>query len=180
MKVTGTNLFMSNFLGPLILILGLSANAQNWDLEEINTFSSGEKIKASEVNENFQILIDEIGNVGGGLDSIIAPVACTNASLSGLWLFVGDDGDQYEVTTVNFNSDGSLDLVYRETGADIIEVEGTYEMDSKCAIEGSVNFSEGMADFYAWLSDDGNSLPTLLYKPFASDWGSGTGVRYNR
>ena len=29
MKVTGTNLFMSNVLGLLILILGLSANAQN-------------------------------------------------------------------------------------------------------------------------------------------------------
>ena len=62
-------------------------------MEEVNTFSSEDKIKASEVNENFQILIDEIGNVGGGLDLIIAPVACTNSSLSGSWLFVGDSED---------------------------------------------------------------------------------------
>ena len=162
-------------------------------LAQLNTFYPGDDIKSAEMNENFDYLIQENSNLKSRAATLEAKVEqsesagasskvpCAESSVTGTWISASadDDGD-YELITLFFDADGAVAAWSETAELGLVELSGDWGIDSRCRIQAFVTSELGSFDVYGWLSDDGNSLPGLVYRYSDSYWLSGTFARYNR
>ena len=142
---------------------------------QLNTFEPGDLIKADDMNENFELIKKE-------LEALSQKVECAIATVTGKWIYAKADVDEsdYEIGEITLVADGSL--IYKvRTGQDgTNSFQGDYSISEDCLVTGQISLSAGTADFYGWLSDDGQTMPILLDKNYENEYGSGVLSKFNR
>ena len=125
---------------------------------QLNTFESGQTIRADEMNENFEYLER----------SILEKNECGYSDIAGTWMYIKVDDDQndYEEGTIDMLSDGSLNYEVESGDDGTLQFIGEFEIDDNCRVSGEVDLGEGVADIYATLSYDAQSLLVLVSKSY--------------
>ena len=116
----------SRFLACVLLACSF-ASPVNADL---NTFSPGDPIRSSEINENFEYLAEEIGSQ--------ARSGCSEDQLIGLWGeetsgFNSNNVEQRQTVLITFYSDGTA--AFNATlGTEAFTDSATYSLDTGCKL----------------------------------------------
>ncbi|MDA9847241.1 hypothetical protein N9C27_00025 [Luminiphilus sp.] len=97
---------------------------------DLNTFSPGDPIRSSEINENFEYLAEEIGSQ--------ARSGCSEDQLIGLWGeerygFNSNNVEQRQTVLITFYSDGTaaIDTTF---GTEAATYSATYSLDAGCKL----------------------------------------------
>jgi hypothetical protein len=127
---------------------------------QLNTFESGQTIRADEMNENFEYLDDKLKN--------LEKSNCSISGVTGTWMYIKVDDDQndYEIGRIDLLSDGSLNYEVESGDDGTLQFIGEFEIDDNCRLSGEVDLGEGVADIYATLSYDAQSLLVLVSKSY--------------
>jgi hypothetical protein len=140
---------------------------------QLNTFESGQTIRADEMNENFEYLER----------SILEKNECGYSDIAGTWMYIKVDDDQngYEEGTIDLLSDGSLTYEVRSVDG-TFQFIGKFAIDNSCRISGEVDLGEGVADFYGRLSYDAQTIAILVVKEYRTSerFDALTLIRINR
>jgi len=165
---------------------------------DLNQLDSSTSIK---INQNYDSLSSELASLTDTVTTLAAKAAaleaeiadlkssgvssqskvpCSASSLSGRWISTFSFDGDYEIVTAIFNSNGTL-IAYSETAEyGLVRAEGTYTINDKCAVRGSVTSSLSSSELYAWYEDYGQALTGLVYSSATRLWTAGTLIRYDR
>lgn len=125
---------------------------------QLNTFESGQTIKADEMNENFKYLDDRVISLGG------SAVGCSNELLSGTWAdqTFYDSGRETIMYEFLGNGTGVAELTRPlETQAELLSVTYSVTQDCEIAIEVEGTEIEGRG----FLAFNGVVMSLVFYKP---------------
>ena len=123
---------------------------------QLNTFESGQTIRADEMNENFEYLDDRVTSIGG------SSVGCSNELLSGTWAAQSFYDFERETVVIDFYDDGTA--VAEITGPDpISSLQLTYSLDADCSIKVEVELEGATGE--GFLAYNGFVMTLVFYKP---------------
>jgi hypothetical protein len=116
----------SRFLAGVLLACSFASPVK----AELNTFSPGDPIRSSEINENFEYLAEEIGSQ--------ARSGCSENQLIGLWGaessgFNSDNVEQHLTVLITFYIDGTAALEVT-LGTEVSTYSATYSLDAGCKL----------------------------------------------
>jgi len=121
---------------------------------QLNTFESGQTIRADEMNENFEYLDDRVTSIGG------SPVGCSNELLSGTWAAQSFYDFERETVVIDFYGDGTA--VAELTGPSATSgLQLTYSLDTDCSIKVDLEGRTGEG----FLAYNGFVMTLVFYKP---------------
>jgi len=123
---------------------------------QLNTFESGQTIRADEMNENFEYLDDRVTSIGG------SPVGCSNELLSGTWADQTFYDSGRETVIYEFLDDGTgvAELTRPlETETELYQLSYALTQDCELAIE--LEGREGRG----FLAFNGFVMSLVFYKP---------------
>ena len=140
---------------------------------QLNTFESGQTIRADKMNENFDFLQQE-------LENRTQQISCLVTDIVGSWIYVTDSDNDYEVGEITFGAEGSLSLVVQTIEDGTNSFDGSYEIKNECRVEGELRVGDGIWEVYSFPADDGGTMPVLVHKVNDGGYGSATLHRRNR
>ena len=116
----------SRFLAGVLLACSFASPVK----AELNTFSPGDPIRSSEINENFEYLAEEIGSQ--------ARSGCSENQLIGLWGaessgFNSDNVEKHLTVLITFYIDGTAALEVT-LGTEVSTYSATYSLDAGCKL----------------------------------------------
>jgi hypothetical protein len=128
MKVSGMTKPRIN--SRLLAVVLLACSFASPVKAELNTFSPGDPIRSSEINENFEYLAEEIGSQ--------ARSGCSEDQLIGLWGeessgYNSNNVEQRQTVLITFYSDGTAALEVTK-GTEVSTYSATYSLDAGCKL----------------------------------------------
>jgi len=161
------------FLGAILFLSPIVGMSQ------VNIFYPGDKIKSSEMNDNFEYLIEKIESLEGQIakskeSTSIGKVDCSSDLairdfVSGAWFTSTINfNNEPEILTTLFFPDGTV--VFRaETLSSTTEGNGLWSLD-QCNLSAEVNLNSASVAVSAYLSDDGQSMPGFILENASNRW----------
>ena len=198
MKATGTNLLMNRACAFFLLLLFCGRVSA-----QLNTFESGQTIRADEMNENFEYLLTELERLKSKNAALtqtvtdlveqntlqeaeindLKSIECSiDTLLEGAWLtnLKSDGTYPRELYTIVFRSDGTFKY-YGANDGGTWNNEGTYEIngiDGGCEIKGSTPAGDKPIEFMNWMQDRGDTQVGTIFNYTSYDgWRAATWIK---
>lgn len=161
-------------MNKLLTILFLSLVAAKASAQ-LNTFESGQTIRADEMNENFEYLER----------SILEKNECGYSDIAGTWMYlkVTEDRREWQLGEIEFKQDSVVEvrISYQPEG-DEDQGVGSFSIDENCLIEFQVDLGGDCCSVLGRLSDEASSIRILIGEQYegATRYDARILTRFNR